>query len=86
MMHASRCYSVSSIEEGICMGLGGTRCYSTDLSRLEPRDVAWAWDEFTAPNVFRQDSLRMTVNVPAGRKINCGRMIESVMYTVNNNL
>lgn len=50
MMHASRCYSVSSIEEGICMGLGGTRCYSTDLSRLEPRDVAWAWDEFTAPN------------------------------------
>ncbi len=50
MMHASSCYSVSSIEEGICKGLGGSSCYSPNLSRLEPRDVSWAWDEFTVPN------------------------------------
>lgn len=50
MMHVRDCYSINSINEGICKGLGGTSCYSSDLSGLKPRDVAWAWDEFSVPN------------------------------------
>lgn len=52
MMHGNSCYSISSLEEGICKGFGGYSCYNPDLSRLQPRDIAFAWDKFTAPNAY----------------------------------